>query len=141
MWFVVESCVILSVGGCALQAMHWLESLFARVPKQAHPTSLFSAFSTSRECDRAGGEICGACLRRLLGVLCYEFIVGKPPFESQGHSETYRRIAKVDLSFPDHVSDEAKDLISQLLVRDPNQRLRYAVRKPLECIIMLITDM
>ena len=58
-----------------------------------------------------------------LGVLCYEFIVGKPPFESQGHSETYRRIAKVDLSFPDHVSDEAKDLILQLLVKEPSQRL------------------
>ena len=34
-------------------------------------------------------------MRRSLGVLCYEFIVGKPPFESQGHTETYRRIAKV----------------------------------------------
>ena len=58
-----------------------------------------------------------------LGVLCYEFIVGKPPFESQGHSETYRRIASVDLSFPPHVSKDAKNLILQLLVKDPSQRL------------------
>jgi hypothetical protein len=58
-----------------------------------------------------------------LGVLCYEFIVGKPPFESQGHSVTYRRIASVDLSFPPHVSKDAKNLILQLLVKDPSQRL------------------
>ena len=32
-----------------------------------------------------------------LGVLCYEFLVGKPPFESEGHSETYKRIMKVSL--------------------------------------------
>ncbi|XP_041375471.1 aurora kinase A-A-like isoform X3 [Gigantopelta aegis] len=48
-----------------------------------------------------------------LGILCYEFLVGKPPFESEGHSETYRRITKVDLSFPSHVSEGAQDLISK----------------------------
>lgn len=30
-----------------------------------------------------------------LGVLCYEFLVGKPPFETKSHEETYRRISKV----------------------------------------------
>lgn len=30
-----------------------------------------------------------------LGVLCYEFLVGKPPFEAKTHEETYRRISKV----------------------------------------------
>jgi serine/threonine protein kinase len=58
-----------------------------------------------------------------LGVLCYEFLVGSPPFEAQGHSETYRRIAKVDLKFPSFVSDQAKDLITKLLVKDPSHRL------------------
>ncbi|XP_041375470.1 aurora kinase A-A-like isoform X2 [Gigantopelta aegis] len=58
-----------------------------------------------------------------LGILCYEFLVGKPPFESEGHSETYRRITKVDLSFPSHVSEGAQDLISKLLRHDPKKRL------------------
>ncbi|XP_014665159.1 PREDICTED: serine/threonine-protein kinase Aurora-2-like isoform X2 [Priapulus caudatus] len=58
-----------------------------------------------------------------LGILCYEFLVGKPPFEAQGHSETYRRITKVDLRFPSHVSDGAKDLVSQLLRHNPSMRL------------------
>lgn len=35
-----------------------------------------------------------------LGVLLYEFLVGHPPFEAEGHSATYRRIARVDLHFP-----------------------------------------
>ena len=49
-----------------------------------------------------------------LGVLCYEFLVGKPPFEAEGHSETYRRITKVDLRFPEYVSEGARDLISKV---------------------------
>ena len=58
-----------------------------------------------------------------LGVLTYEFMCGHPPFEAEGHSETYRRILKVDLKFPPHVSAEARDLVTRLLRRDPKQRL------------------
>jgi len=65
-----------------------------------------------------------------LGVLAYEFLVGSPPFEAQGHSETYRRIAKVDLKFPPFVSAGARDLISKLLVKDPKQRLSLAEVSP-----------
>lgn len=39
-----------------------------------------------------------------LGVLCYEFLCGKPPFETASHQATYQRIMKVDLQFPPHVS-------------------------------------
>ena len=45
-----------------------------------------------------------------LGVLMYEFLVGSPPFEAQGHHETYKKISKVDLKFPPHVSAEAEAL-------------------------------
>ncbi|KAM4622697.1 aurora kinase A-A-like [Discoglossus pictus] len=58
-----------------------------------------------------------------LGVLCYEFLVGKPPFETETHQETYRRISKVEYQFPPHVSDGARDLISKLLKHNPNHRL------------------
>merc|ERR1711892_673525 len=58
-----------------------------------------------------------------LGVLTYEFLVGKPPFESESNNETYRRITRVDLRFPPHVSDGARDLITQFLRKDPNQRI------------------
>ncbi|KAL9254303.1 Serine/threonine-protein kinase Aurora-1-like protein [Drosera capensis] len=60
-----------------------------------------------------------------LGVLCYEFLYGVPPFEAEEHSDTYRRIVQVDLKFPAKpiVSSGAKDLISQMLVKDTSQRL------------------
>ncbi|KAL6781320.1 ALK2 [Auxenochlorella protothecoides x Auxenochlorella symbiontica] len=60
-----------------------------------------------------------------LGVLAFEFLVGTPPFEAAGHSDTYKRILKVDLRFPDTpvVSAGARRLISKLLVKDPAARL------------------
>jgi aurora kinase, other len=60
-----------------------------------------------------------------LGVLLYEFLFGGPPFEAEGHNATYRRISRVDLRFPTRprVSNEAKDLICRLLVKEPSHRL------------------
>ncbi len=51
-----------------------------------------------------------------LGVLTYEFLFGGPPFEAAGHHDTYRRIVRVDLQFPEApaVSEEAKDFISRV---------------------------
>uniref|UniRef100_A0A7N0T429 Aurora kinase n=1 Tax=Kalanchoe fedtschenkoi TaxID=63787 RepID=A0A7N0T429_KALFE len=60
-----------------------------------------------------------------LGVLCYEFLYGYPPFEASSQDNTFRRIKKIDLTFPEapSVSAEAKDLISGLLVKDSLKRL------------------
>uniref|UniRef100_A0A8B9XLC1 non-specific serine/threonine protein kinase n=1 Tax=Bos mutus grunniens TaxID=30521 RepID=A0A8B9XLC1_BOSMU len=58
-----------------------------------------------------------------IGVLCYELLVGNPPFESASTSETYRRILKVDLRFPPSMSSGARDLISKLLRFQPLERL------------------
>ncbi|WVQ65647.1 uncharacterized protein L199_003825 [Kwoniella botswanensis] len=59
-----------------------------------------------------------------LGVLCYEFLVGSPPFEDHaGHQATYRRIRNIDLHIPDSVSPEAADLITRLLRYNPEDRL------------------
>jgi serine/threonine protein kinase len=48
-----------------------------------------------------------------LGVLCYEFLVGSPPFEAPGQDGTFKRIRSVDLRFPSSVSPGARDLISR----------------------------
>ncbi|XP_052730363.1 serine/threonine-protein kinase Aurora-3 isoform X4 [Vigna angularis] len=60
-----------------------------------------------------------------LGILCYEFLFGAPPFEAESQADTFKRIMKVDLSFPSNpsVSLDAKSLISRLLVKDSSRRL------------------
>ncbi|KAK9880048.1 hypothetical protein WA026_008559 [Henosepilachna vigintioctopunctata] len=58
-----------------------------------------------------------------LGVLCYEFLVGHPPFETSSFEVTYRAISEVNYSFPDYISEEAMDLIKKLLVFNPDNRL------------------
>jgi serine/threonine protein kinase len=49
-----------------------------------------------------------------LGVLCYELLIGKPPFETPTHDGTYQRITKVEYRFPINVLPEACDLISKV---------------------------
>jgi len=58
-----------------------------------------------------------------LGVLLFEFLVGNPPFEAEGHNATYRRISRVDLRFPAGVPVDAQDLIRKLLRKDPRERM------------------
>uniref|UniRef100_A0A0A9XG60 Aurora kinase n=1 Tax=Lygus hesperus TaxID=30085 RepID=A0A0A9XG60_LYGHE len=58
-----------------------------------------------------------------LGVLCYELLCGKPPFETKTYEETYYNITHAVYSFPPHVSDMACNLIRKMLVIKPQQRL------------------
>ncbi|KAM7470337.1 hypothetical protein LguiA_008520 [Lonicera macranthoides] len=60
-----------------------------------------------------------------LGILCYEFLYGSPPFEAESQVDTFKRIMKIDLNFPStpQVSAEAKNLITRLLVKDSSKRL------------------
>eukprot|EP00440_Ansanella_granifera_P042458 gb/GFBE01046028.1/.p1 GENE.gb/GFBE01046028.1/~~gb/GFBE01046028.1/.p1 ORF type:complete len:341 (+),score=94.87 gb/GFBE01046028.1/:1-1023(+) len=58
-----------------------------------------------------------------LGVLLYEFMVGKPPFEDQSEKGTYKKIKSGTPQFPPNMTKEAKDLITRLLNKNPNERL------------------
>lgn len=58
-----------------------------------------------------------------LGVLCYELLVGLPPFDAKDSHQTYRKIRYVIIKYPDFISDKAKDLMGKLLVINPDQRL------------------
>lgn len=65
-----------------------------------------------------------------IGVLLYEFLVGKPPFESEGQDKTYARILALDMVYPSYVPEGAKDLISKLLRHSSKERLSLdAVKK------------
>mmetsp|Transcript_40952 Transcript_40952/g.65841 ORF Transcript_40952/g.65841 Transcript_40952/m.65841 type:complete len:524 (-) Transcript_40952:55-1626(-) len=58
-----------------------------------------------------------------LGILLYELTVGIPPFYSQNVNEMYRKIQEAPLLFPPNLTSECKSLISQLLNRNPKERL------------------
>ncbi|KAI1399820.1 Pkinase-domain-containing protein [Hypoxylon fuscum] len=60
-----------------------------------------------------------------LGVLLYEMLTGLPPFYDENTNEMYRKILSEPLHFPsaDVVPPAAKDLLSKLLNRNPEERL------------------
>ncbi|KAL7424813.1 spindle assembly checkpoint kinase [Cryptotrichosporon argae] len=66
-----------------------------------------------------------------LGVLAYEMVIGAEPFGADtagGPRQVHIRICRVDVRFPEHVSELAKGLILSLLRLDPADRL------PLEAV-------
>jgi serine/threonine protein kinase len=58
-----------------------------------------------------------------LGVLLFEMISGYPPFYDQNPYDIYRRIAVGYYEFANHVSVQARQLISGLLEQDLSKRL------------------
>lgn len=62
-----------------------------------------------------------------LGVIFYILLCGYPPFHDDNQTKLFRKIKAVDYEFDpvdwDHISDEAKDLIQKILVKDPAQRM------------------
>jgi serine/threonine protein kinase len=59
-----------------------------------------------------------------LGVLTYELLFGKTPFECDSYVDTYRQILKVKFKFPDNFDNKnAKDFISSLLKKNAKERL------------------
>jgi len=64
-----------------------------------------------------------------LGVLIYEMLIGIPPFYDQNQNQMYLKIQKAPLQWPNplkegiYVSEEAKDLITKLLMKDRMERL------------------
>jgi aurora kinase len=61
-----------------------------------------------------------------LGILCYEFLVGTPPFEAsnRNYREAYRKIRELDYTIPQTVSAAASKFIRSLLVIEPHDRLK-----------------
>eukprot|EP01124_Arcella_intermedia_P017067 TRINITY_DN2374_c0_g1_i1.p1 TRINITY_DN2374_c0_g1~~TRINITY_DN2374_c0_g1_i1.p1 ORF type:complete len:688 (-),score=120.07 TRINITY_DN2374_c0_g1_i1:71-1879(-) len=59
-----------------------------------------------------------------VGVIMYTLLVGVPPFETPNITETYQRIKDNSYCFPttSEISSTAKDLISKLLVSNPDMR-------------------
>lgn len=57
-----------------------------------------------------------------IGVLTYEFLVGTPPFENRDQPSTMKNIQKRHFTFPDYVSQPARDFIDKILQLRPENR-------------------
>lgn len=58
-----------------------------------------------------------------LGVLLYEMVVGRPPFQSTNHVMLIAKILSAELRFPAFVPAEVSDLVTRLLQKEPPERL------------------
>jgi 5'-AMP-activated protein kinase catalytic alpha subunit len=56
------------------------------------------------------------------GVILYALLCGKLPFDEETIPILFKKIREGSYTFPNHVSEPAKDLISKILVVDPLQR-------------------
>lgn len=59
----------------------------------------------------------------LLGVVIYEMLVGQPPYFDHNRKKLFQNILRGELVLPQKLSFEAKDIITQLLTRNPKKRL------------------
>jgi len=58
-----------------------------------------------------------------VGVVMYEMMVGRLPFYNQDHEIMFENILASDVRFPSKMSDNARDLLTGLLVKEPAKRL------------------
>lgn len=68
-----------------------------------------------------------ACDVWSMGVILYIMLCGYPPFEGDNNKEIFKRVLQQKLDFDpddwDVVSEEAKDLISKMLIKEPSERI------------------
>jgi polo-like kinase 1 len=85
-------------------------------PNFMAPEILEGKFGHSYECDVWS-----------VGVVLYTLLIGKPPFETRDVQSTYKRIKLNMYSFPEkiQISEEAKQLISSVLVTDYTRRPNF----------------
>uniref|UniRef100_UPI00398F5A9F serine/threonine-protein kinase PLK4 isoform X2 n=1 Tax=Pristiophorus japonicus TaxID=55135 RepID=UPI00398F5A9F len=58
-----------------------------------------------------------------LGCMLYTFLVGKPPFDTDTVKNTLNKVMLADYEMPAFISNEARDLIYQLLRKNPADRI------------------
>ena len=58
-----------------------------------------------------------------IGAVLYEMVSGTPPFFTNNINLLYKNISQSKLKLHEYFSDELKDLLSQLLCRDPYKRI------------------
>lgn len=57
-----------------------------------------------------------------LGVILYMLVCGHPPFQEANDSETLTMIMDCKYTIPSHISNECRQLIARMLLREPDKR-------------------
>ncbi|GAA5805728.1 camp-dependent protein kinase 3 [Helicostylum pulchrum] len=57
-----------------------------------------------------------------LGVLIFEMLTGRPPFVAKNPVDKYQKILECDIVWPKEITQDAKDLIQNLLKTQPAER-------------------
>jgi 3-phosphoinositide dependent protein kinase-1 len=57
-----------------------------------------------------------------IGCIIYQLMTGLPPFQSQSEFLIFKKIEKLDYSFHEGFNEDAKHLVQQLLVIEPQNR-------------------
>lgn len=57
------------------------------------------------------------------GIILYQMYCGKTPFKDKTNYLIFRNIENVKISYPENMPESARDLISRILVIDPQKRL------------------
>jgi len=58
-----------------------------------------------------------------VGILVFEMLTGSPPFVDTDIQKLFQKVTGGELKFPDYISADACDFVSQLLIRDTGKRL------------------
>jgi serine/threonine protein kinase len=58
-----------------------------------------------------------------LGVLLYHLVCGRVPFKAPTIKQLYEMVLRLEYAYPDHMSAEAKELITGMLKIEPTERL------------------
>lgn len=69
-----------------------------------------------------------------VGILAFELLTGKLPFEGSTPVKVKAKIQKQKLQMPSYLSQDAKDFITRLLRKEPHKRLGYDLAKDLPVI-------
>jgi len=65
-----------------------------------------------------------------VGILTFEFIAGRPPFDAPDEQEIYRLILAGHPAYPPTMDKAARDFVQRLLLAQPSQRLGGGVKGP-----------